>query len=208
MFPIPGTHFTSDMRFPSWKTHITSEMCSLTTRIKAICVSQVGEHISLGIFVSWEGKEIPLVMSVPLLGKHKSLVKCVPLPGKHDMCFPGRRTHITVSFVGEIHFTKDGGTHITDITVISLVICVPLPGNRDDYLWNTYPYWYVFPYHTTHITSYMCSLFRETHIANNMRSPTQGTHISGDMLSRNAMCSPFPLPGKHISLVIQCIVPW
>ena len=108
MFPIPGTHFTSDMRFPSQETH-SSEMCSPTTRIKVLCVSQVGEHISLGIFVSWEGEEIPLVMSVPLLGKHISLVKCVPLPG----CFPGRRTHITVSFVGETHFTKDGGTHIT-----------------------------------------------------------------------------------------------
>ena len=53
------------------------------------------------------------MMSVPLLGKHISFVKCVPLPGKHDICFAGRRTQITVSFVGETHFTKDGGTHIT-----------------------------------------------------------------------------------------------
>ena len=113
MFPIPGTHFTSDMRFLSRETHITSEMCSPITIIKAICVSQVGEHISLGIFVSWEGEARPLVMSVPLLGKHISLVECVPLPGKHDTCFPGRRTHITSFFVGETHFTKDGGTHIT-----------------------------------------------------------------------------------------------
>ena len=81
----------------------------------------------------------------------------------------------------------------------------PYPGNRDDYLWNTYPYWYVFPYHTTHITRCMCSLFRETHIPSDMRSPTRGTHISGYMFSRNAMCSPFPLPRKHISLVIQCM---
>ena len=50
MFPIPGTHFTSNMHYPSREIHITSEMCSPTTRIKAICVSQVGEHISPGIF--------------------------------------------------------------------------------------------------------------------------------------------------------------
>ena len=113
MFPIPGTHFTSNMHYPSREIHITSEMCSPTTRIKAICVSQVGKTHHQGYFVSWEGEETPLVMSVPLLGKHTSLVKCVPLPGKRDICFPGRRTHITVSFVGETHFTKDGGTHIT-----------------------------------------------------------------------------------------------
>ena len=73
MFPIPGTHFTSNMHYPSREIHITSEMCSPTTRIKAICVGKRGTH---GI----PGKHIP-----------------------RDMCSPGRGTHITrdILFLGK-----------------------------------------------------------------------------------------------------------
>ena len=69
-FPGRGTHITRDMCFPGRETHITRDMCflgrgayitwdmcflgrghiSLGTNV---CVSQVGEHISLGIQNVW-----------------------------------------------------------------------------------------------------------------------------------------------------------
>ena len=46
-----GTHITWDMCFPGKGTHITRGMCFLGRgkHITRICVSWVGEHISLGI---------------------------------------------------------------------------------------------------------------------------------------------------------------
>ena len=70
-----------------------------------ICVSQVREHKvkSLGIFVSHVGEHISHGMCVSLVGEQISLVIFVSLAifvsrvAEHinrDMCFPGRKTHL------------------------------------------------------------------------------------------------------------------
>ena len=72
-FPGRGTHITRKMCFPERGTHITG-----------ICVSRVGEDISLGNCV--------------FLRTHIT----------RDMCFPGRGTHITCKMR-----LRERGTHIT-----------------------------------------------------------------------------------------------
>ena len=93
-FPYGGTYFTRDMCFLGGGTYFSR-----------ICVRDVGELISLGIFFSHVGE--------PLFPR--------------DMCFSGGGTHITRDMCfpwpgGGTHFTRDmcfrGGEHI------SLGICV------------------------------------------------------------------------------------
>ena len=109
MFPYLGNTYPELLLFPTWETHIPSDMCSPTRNhiSLVICVPRPGKHISLVICVppgkhipsdmcsrTWEthipsdmcsprGKHISLVRCVPLPGKHVSLVICVPLLGKH-----------------------------------------------------------------------------------------------------------------------------
>ena len=53
-FTDRGTHKTRNMCFPGWGKNITSDICFPRREYITlwICVSQVGEHISLGICVS------------------------------------------------------------------------------------------------------------------------------------------------------------
>ena len=88
-------------------------------------LSQVGEHISLGICVSLErGTHITKDTCFPGGGTHITRDTCFPGGGTHitrDMCFPGGGTHITrdMCFPGRgTHITRDmcflgWGTHIT-----------------------------------------------------------------------------------------------
>ena len=77
-----------------WGTHITWDI------IPVICVSLVGEHISLRICVFQVEEHISLLICVSWVGiirLYVSLVICVPLPGKHiplEMCSPTWETHI------------------------------------------------------------------------------------------------------------------
>ena len=85
-----------------------------------ICVSQVGEHISVGVYmyvflggVSLLGEHIFITRDLCFPGKETHITRdlCFPVSGTHvtrDMCFPGRVTHITryMCFPGR-------GTHIT-----------------------------------------------------------------------------------------------
>ena len=52
--PTWETHITRDMCFPAGGTHITRDMCFLGEEqiSLGICVSQLGEHIKVGICVS------------------------------------------------------------------------------------------------------------------------------------------------------------
>ena len=49
-WPHRGTHITRDMCLPGRRTHVTRDTCSWVEEdiLPGICVSQVGEHISLG----------------------------------------------------------------------------------------------------------------------------------------------------------------
>ena len=96
--PVTWKHIPTDMRYPTWETHIPSNMCSLPGKhiSLVICVPPPAKHVSLIIYISLPGKhvslvicapppkqQISLVICVPPPGKSISLVICVPLPGKH-----------------------------------------------------------------------------------------------------------------------------
>ena len=59
-------HINRYMGFISRETHITRDT-------QGICVSQVGEHMSLGICVSQVGEHISLGICVSQVGEHTSL---------------------------------------------------------------------------------------------------------------------------------------
>ena len=105
-------------------------MCSRVVEDKPvrICDCRVGEHIPLGIYVSWLGKE--LISRGRYFSRvekeHISLGICVSTVRRthitRDVCFPGRGTHITsdTCFLGRrTHITRDMcfmgrvGAHIT-----------------------------------------------------------------------------------------------
>ena len=109
-----------------------------------ICVSQVGEHITVGVYM------YVFLGGVSLLGEHIIITRdlCFPVSGTHvtrDICFPGRVTHITryMCFPGRgTHITRDlcfpgWATHIT------IDMCFPVRG--------------------AHITGDMCFPGRGTH---------------------------------------------
>ena len=145
-----------------------------------ICISRVGEHISLARDMCFAGRkthitmdmcfpgreQISLVICVFRVGEQVSLVICVSWVGTNitrDMCFPGRG-HI--SLARNKFFSRQG---------------------------DTYHEGYVFNGRATHITRDMCFRGRGTRITMDMCFPGRGTHISRDM------CFP---GGKHISLVL------
>ena len=86
-----------------------------------ICVSQVGEHISLGICVSQVGEYISPVMCLPRRGTHIT----------RDISFPGREhtsLEICVSQVGEHTSPKISVSQVGEH--ISLGICVSQVGEH------------------------------------------------------------------------------
>ena len=128
--PLPGKH--------SRETHTNMDMCFLGSGTQSpgicvswlgehitlgICVSCLGEHISPGICVSWEWKHISLGIFVSWIGEHISPGICVSRVGEHislGICvsWVGQRIPlgICVSWKGE-HITRDmcfpgRGTHI------------------------------------------------------------------------------------------------
>ena len=58
---VGGTHIARDMCFPGRGTHVF---------LSEICVSWVGEHISLGKCLSLRGEHISLVICVSQVGEH------------------------------------------------------------------------------------------------------------------------------------------
>ena len=87
--PFPGTHISSDMCSLTWETHIPSEMAFPfpirgTHITRDICL-WVGEHISLGIYVS----QVGLITS--------------------DMCSPTQEIHILSQYdCVPLYITSDG----------------------------------------------------------------------------------------------------
>ena len=74
LWPFAGSLLGFDPSVPS--------MGSVKLKFKGF-VSQVGEHISLGICVSQVGEHISLGICVSLVGEHISLGICVSQVGEH-----------------------------------------------------------------------------------------------------------------------------
>ena len=114
LYSLTSRHVTSLGICVSLSCLVTRDMCFLGLKhiSLGICVSLVGEHISLGIFVCLvRGTHITRDMCFPGWGTHITRDMCFlgrETPITRDMCFPGRGTHITrdMCFPGR-------GTHIT-----------------------------------------------------------------------------------------------
>ena len=110
--PLPGKHISLMIcvpLFPTWETHILSDMCSPILEIHIssdMCYPTQETHIPRDTYVfSYQGNTYPLVICVPIPEKHVYpnwySPTCSPtetqIPQRHipgDMCFPHWETHI------------------------------------------------------------------------------------------------------------------